>query len=91
MSLAEIPTTQELKELAAKYPDVEITHEDSGNAGNCEIGTNEFIDEYFEGRDSVKVSELVEHIDEFSGVQRVLTYKFRILEGVEPNLDEHPF
>lgn len=103
MALGEYVTTHQLKDLAAQYPDMEITREDSLNAGNCESGTDEFLETYFGERTSVKVSELVEHIDEFSGVCIVLTYKFRQLEQAEEsakpkegnagdtNLDHHPF
>jgi hypothetical protein len=94
-----------LKELAEKHGDLEITRGDSLNAGNCTSGTDEFIAEYFKGRDSVKVSELAEYIDDFQGVRNVLEYKFRQLEeqaaeeSAKPEEeqsedipeDEHPF
>ncbi len=91
MALSEFPTTQELQELATKYANVEITVSDSIAAGNCVEGTDEFIEEYFEGRESATVSELIQYIDAISGVRIVLTHKFRILEDAEPNLDAHPF
>ena len=105
MALSENPGVEELKELAKKYANVEVTRDDSLNAGNCESGTDEFIEDYFEGRESVKVSELVEYLDDFNGVQEVLKYKFTQLEDDAPSEqtettseqtqdeepDEHPF
>jgi len=80
MALSENPTVEELKELAAQHPDLEVTRLDSMMAGNCEGGTDDFIAEYFEGQTSVKVSQLVQYIDGFTGVRYVLEYKFRQLE-----------
>ncbi len=80
MALSEDPTVEELKELAEKYPDLEVTRLDSLMAGNCEEGTDDFIKEYFEGQTTVKVSQLVQYLDGFPGVRYVLEYKFRQLE-----------
>lgn len=101
MALSENPGVAELKELVTKNPDLEITRDDSLNAGNCESGTDDFIEEYFENRDSVKASELVDYMENYGGVRHVLAYKFRQLEhagepakpeGEESEVDEeHPF
>ena len=98
MAISENPTRQQLKDLAAQYPDLEITRMDSLEAGNCLEGTDEFIEEYFRGCDSVKVSQLVEYIDTFTGVCTVLEYKFRQLEKLDDEKqpeakqdEEHPF
>lgn len=80
MALSENPTSQQLKDLAAQYPDLEVTRQDSLNAGNCETGTDDFIEGYLDGKTTVKVSELVPYIDDYPGVRYVLEYKFRKLE-----------
>src|SRR2546421_1728271 len=56
MALSEYPSTQQLKDLAAQYADLEVTRDDSLDAGNCESGTDDFLAEYFKGRTSIKVS-----------------------------------
>ena len=83
MALSEYPSVAELKELAEKYGDVEITRADSLNAGNCDSGTDDFIETNLQGRTSVKVSDLLPYIDDYNGVQTVLAYKFRQLESEE--------
>jgi hypothetical protein len=80
VALSENPTTQQLKDLAAQYADVEVTRSDSLNVGNCEGGTDDFIEGQLNGRKSVKVSELVRYIDDYMGIRSVLEYKFRQLE-----------
>lgn len=67
-----------------------ITRQDSLDAGNCESGTDDFLEEYFEGRTSVKVSELVPFIEEYGGVRMVLEYKFRQLEQAEEQSEAKP-
>ena len=105
MALSENPTVLQLKEVAEQHPNLEITRTDSLLAGNCEGGTDDFIEEYFKGRNSVKVSELLPYIDGFTGVRYVLEYKLRELEDEEGEplakpteepsedtpKDEHPF
>jgi hypothetical protein len=83
MALSESPDATELKEVAAQYPDVEVTRQDSLDAGNCESGTDDFIETNLQGRTSVKVSDLLPYIDDYNGVQTVLAYKFRQLESEE--------
>ena len=78
--LSEYPTATELKEVAKQHLDLEITRADSITAGNCTSGTDDFIERSLNGRTSVKVSELVSYIDDYIGIQTVLTYKFRQLE-----------
>ncbi len=80
MALSENPTVEELKELAAKHGDLEITRQDSIAAGNCASGTDDFLDTFFKGRTSVKASELVPYIEDYQGVRAVLEFKFRQLE-----------
>ena len=80
MALSENPTASELKELAEKNPDLEITLRDSTAAGNCESGSIDFLEANFDGRESVKASELVPYIEGYNGVRVVLEYKFRQLE-----------
>ncbi len=88
MALSENPTVEELKELAALHPDIEVTRLNSLMAGNCEEGTDDFIKEYFEGQTTVKVSQLVQYLDGFPGVRSVLEYKFRQLENEAEEEDE---
>ena len=76
MALSESPTATELKEVAAQYPDVEITRQDSLDAGNCESGTDDFIEANFKGK-TITVNDLVPYIEDYNGVQAVLAYKFR--------------
>ena len=94
MALSEYPTVEELKELVIKHPDLVITRDDSLDAGNCESGTDDFLEEYFEDRDSVKASELKDFIGDYAGVQRVLIYKFSQMEneagGKPAKLEEEP-
>ena len=80
MALSESPSTTELKEVAAQYPDVEVTRQDSLDTGNCESGTDDFLEQFFNGRTSVKVSELAQYIEDYNGVRLVLEFKFRQLE-----------
>ncbi len=80
MALSENPTVQQLKDLAAQYPDLEITLLDSNAAGNCESGSIDFLERNFDGRESVKASELIPYIESYNGVRAVLEYKFRQLE-----------
>ncbi len=82
MALSESPDATELKEVAAQYPDVEVTRQDSLDAGNCESGTDDFIEANFKGK-TIKVIDLVPHIEDYAGVQAVLAYKFRQLESEE--------
>ena len=79
MALSEYPSVEELKELAEKYGDVEITRADSLNAGNCESGTDDFIENYFKGK-TITVSDLIPYIEDYNGVRLVLEFKFRQLE-----------
>lgn len=81
-------TIEELTELAAQYPDLEVTRLDSLNAGNCEEGTDDFIEGFFEGQTTAKVSQLVQYLDGFPGVRSVLEYKFRQLEPAKPDEDQ---
>ncbi len=62
MALSEDPTVEELKELAAKHGNLEVTRDDSLNVGNCESGTDDFIEGCLNGRTTVKVSDLAGHI-----------------------------
>jgi hypothetical protein len=106
MTLSESPTVEELKTLATQHSDLEITRDDSINAGNCESGTDDFLDAFFKGRTSVKAGELVQYIEDYNGIRIVLEYKFRQLEhqaeekseakpeekqSDEEIEDEHPF
>ncbi len=78
--LSAYPDATELKEVAQNFLDLEITRDESIAAGNCASGTDEFLEEYFQKRTSVKVSALVSYIDHYQGVRTVLEYKFRQLE-----------
>lgn len=80
MTLSNNPTVEELKELAENYPDLEVTRLDSLMAGNCEEGTDDFIENCLDGQTTAKVSQLVQYLDGFPGVRSVLEYKFRQLE-----------
>ena len=82
MALSESPSTTELKEVAAQYPDIEVTRQDSLDAGNCESGTDDFIENYFKGK-TITVSDLVPYIEDSNGIRLVLEYKFRQLEAEE--------
>lgn len=45
--------------------DVVVTRRDSIKAGNCEPGTDEFIDEFFPGRASVTIAEIATAVGRF--------------------------
>jgi hypothetical protein len=83
MKLSENPSAEELTALVRDYPDLEITKQDSDAAGNCESGTEDFLDMYFNGRTSVKAGELIPYIVDYYGVRLVLEYKFRQMEPGE--------
>src|SRR5690349_16787868 len=99
MALSQDPTIAELQALAEKYADEDFTREDSIDAGNCEDGTDEFIEEYLDGQTVFKIRDLAPHIESNYGVRAALTYKFRLLgEEPEPTQastdtpeDDHPF
>ena len=80
MALSDSATVEELKELAAQHPDLEVTRLDSMDAGNCVEGTDDFIEGCLDGKTTVKVSQLVQYLDGFPGVRSVFEYKFRQLE-----------
>src|SRR5436305_15263758 len=101
MALSEYATVEELKELVEKHPDLEVTRDDSLAAGNCESGTDDFIEGCLGGRTTVKVSELAPYIVDYLGVRGVLIHKFSQLEeqsaeesaaqSTDTSEDEPPF
>lgn len=70
MALSENPTIAELQALAEKYADEEFTREDSLDAGNCEEGTDEFIEESLYGRTTFTIRDLAPHIESNYGVRK---------------------
>ncbi len=72
-----------LKKLCEKHKDVRLVKQDSYEAGNCEEGTRNFIEEYFPNRRVLRVSELIPFIEQSRAVRSVIIYKLRPLEKSE--------
>lgn len=66
-----------LKAIAQSNADVVVTRSDSLKSGNCTFGTDEFIKEYFPGKTSVMVKDLIPFIEEWSSVRSLLIWKLR--------------
>ncbi len=63
-----------LRALCEKHGDLEVNFADSIAAGNCEVGTRDFRDRFFPGRETATVKDLVGFIGQ-PGVRRVLEHK----------------
>lgn len=70
----------DIRNLCEQHIDVEVTPEDSVAAGNCRVGTDAFRQQFFAGREFVRVRELVPHLAN-PGVRRVLEHKLLPLTG----------
>lgn len=74
-------------ELLEKFADLELSVQDSVDAGNCEPGTDRFVRRHFPGRQTVTVRELSQHLGVW-GVQRVLEHKLLGKEKPEVRMDD---
>ena len=74
-----------LQELCEQHPELEVATEDSVTAGNCRVGTENFLRQHFGGREILRVRELVPHLAN-PGVRRVLEHK--LLPLTEASADE---
>ena len=82
-------TTENLKMLCEKYPNVFLTQEDSYRVGNCEEGTAEWAKEHFPRRKRVKVSELIPYMGR-SRVANTLWHKLLPLYEAEQMKQQAP-
>jgi hypothetical protein len=55
------------------YMDAVVTVQDSIDVGNCEVGTRNFLDKYFPGKEEVTVRDLMPYVLDY-GVRRVIEH-----------------
>lgn len=80
-------TGEELSKAAAEHPDLNVREFDSMNAGVCVERFRAFLREFFHGRTSASVHELVPFIDSYPIVREILEYKLQQLPG-EQNVNQ---
>lgn len=72
---------EKIKFLKENHPQLKVTVEDSLKAGNCRPGTESFKENFFPGREAVKVKELCEHLNH-TGVKAALLHKYDEIKEV---------